>query len=83
MTVQTKFVENPKGALIGTQTIKVPEHTLWRPENYQYRQKNTVEIPKTAPKVRFDEKPKFGNLVRVTTTAKKEKEAAEKEAAEK
>jgi hypothetical protein len=80
-----KFVENPKGTLIGTQTIKIPEHMLWRPKaytSYRPRREETVQIPTSAPKVRYnDEKPKLANVVKVTTTAKPaEKETPEKAA---
>lgn len=69
-----KFVENPKGALVGTQTIKIPEHMLWRPKaytSYRPRREETVSIPTTAPKVRYNQEPKLANVVKVTTTAKK------------
>jgi hypothetical protein len=79
-----KFVENPKGTLIGTQTIKIPEHMLWRPKaytSYRPRREETVQIPTSAPKVRRTESPKLANVVKVTTTAKPaEKETPEKAA---
>ena len=82
-----KFVEIPTGTLIGTQTIRIPDHMIWRPGTPSNFYKKTFEkkeqvvsIPLSAPPVKRDEAPTLAAVVRVTPKAVKKKKKEEETA---